>query len=131
MSWDVLVFNSICKIDAIDEIEEVLTDIGTWQEFRQMLQQQFPEASFDGNWCQIENGNAGLETSLGPPDEKTSNTIFHLYGPDAIYMVMALCQRYNWQAFDCSLDSILNLDNPEKNGYQNFVTYLAQIKQCT
>ncbi|MDO7884095.1 hypothetical protein [Hymenobacter cheonanensis] len=130
MSWDVFVFKANRVISDISDIEEeLLVDIGTWQEFRQLLTAQFPEASFDDNWCTIGDEQTSLETSLGPPDEKMSNTIFHLYGPNAIYLLAALCQRNDWQAFDTSLDAMLNPDKPDVNGYLNFAAYLAQIKK--
>lgn len=128
MSWDVLVFNATRKVDDLDEIEEVLLDIGTWQEFYQLIKQQFPQAILTDNWCQIESEDSSLETSIGPPGEKTSNTIFHLYGPNAVYMLATLCRQYNWQAFDYALDGILALNKPEVNGHQNFTAYLDQIK---
>ena len=130
MSWDVFVFNSKQKIETVEDLDEsLLVDIGTWQEFKRLIENQFSNAVFDGNWCTIGGKDFSLETSLGPPDEKVDNTIFHLHGNEAIYPLMALCQNNNWQAFDNSLEDMLNLDKPEQNGYSKFAAYLAQIKQ--
>ncbi|RZJ87979.1 MAG: hypothetical protein EOO60_11605 [Hymenobacter sp.] len=130
MSWDIFIFKANCEVKDIDDIEEkLLVNIGTWQEFKLLLLAQFPQASFDGSWCTIEVEHASLETSLGPPNEKMSNTIFHLYGTDALHPLLYLCQQNNWQAFDTALGSMLNPDKTERNGYSNFAAYLAQIRQ--
>jgi hypothetical protein len=130
MSWDIFIFRATRLINNIDEIEEeLLVDIGTWEDFKQLLLNQFPQATFDDNWCIIEDGNASLETSIGPPDEKVSNTIFHLYGAEAIYLLVALYQQNRWQAFDTSLDKMLDIDKPEENGYLNFLAYLTETKR--
>ena len=130
MSWDVFIFKANQIVNCLEDLEESnLVDIGTWQDFKNLLLQQFPKAAFDGNWCIIEGEGFSLETSLGSLNEMVSNTIFHLYGVKAIYPLVALCQRNNWQAFDCSADIKLNFDKPEEIGYLNFTTYLAQIKQ--
>jgi len=60
-----------------------------------------------------------------------SNTVFHLYGTEAIQLLVALCKRNNWQAFDTSLGKMLNFDKSAENGHSNFVAYLTQIKRDT
>jgi hypothetical protein len=130
MSWDIFIFNSNQRIKNIEDLEEnCLVTIGTWQEFRKLITCQFPKASFDDNWCAIEEDGFSLETSLGPPNEKMSNTIFHLYGADSLYALMAFCQQNKWQACDSATGNTLNTDKPEENGYQEFVAYLTQIKK--
>jgi hypothetical protein len=131
MSWDIFIFNATRPINDIEEIEEeLLVDIGTWQDFKQLLVNQFPQAVFDGDWCTIEDGSTSLETSIGPPEEKMSNTILHLYGAEDIHLAVAFCRRNNWQAFDTSFGKMLNFDKPGENGYLSFAAYLAQIKQA-
>ena len=71
MSWDIFIFRATLLLNDIDDIEEeLLVDIGTWEGFKQLLIDQFPQATFDGNWCTIEDGSASLETSIGPSDER-------------------------------------------------------------
>jgi hypothetical protein len=109
--------------------EELLVEIGTWADFRKRLLVQFPQSVFEENWCRIEAIEFSLETSLGPDDECLSNTLFHLYGEKAVYKLIDLCKANNWQAFDTSLGEMLDLENPQHNGFTNFTNYLDHIKK--
>ena len=128
MSWDVVIFNLSRKIDKAEDIDEnVLVNIGTGADFKNIIVKEFPYATFEDNWCKIETDSFSLETSLCDPNEELSNTIFHLYGENAIYALVNLCKKQNWQAFDTSLGTMLNLDKPEENGYSKFQEYLTQV----
>lgn len=128
MSWDVVVFKLKRKVDSVDEINKnILLDIGTRSNFKEMIQNTFPNAVFDNDWCKIENEECSLETSMGDSDGPFSNTIFHLYGEATIYPLIHLCKKYNWQAYDTALDSMIDLETPEINGYEEFNRYLNHV----
>lgn len=128
MSWDVIVFNLSRKVDNVEEIDEtVLVDIGTKKDFKKIIEKNYKDVVWDGDWGKIERGDYSIEFSLGDTDELFSNSMFHLYGENAIYDIIEFCKKNNWQAFDTGLDQMLDLDDPRKNGYANHQNYLRQI----
>jgi hypothetical protein len=128
MSWDVIVFNLKRKVDNVEEIDEtVLIDIGTKDHFRKLIDANYPDVIWDENWGKIERQGYSIEFSLGDSDEPFSNSLFHLYGENAIYDLIEFCKKNNWQAFDTGLNQMLDLDKPENNGYKNHQDYIKQI----
>ena len=128
MSWDVIVFNLSRKVASAEEIDEtILVNIGTSTDVKRIIEKSCKDVVWDGNWGKIERKDYSIEFSLSDNDEPFSNTMFHLYGEDAIYCIIELCKKNNWQAFDTGLDQMLDLDNPEKNGYHNYQNYLQQV----
>jgi hypothetical protein len=128
MSWDVMIFNLKRKVDSVDEIDEsVLVDIGTKADFKKIMTDNYRDIIWDKDWGKIERKDFSFEFSLGDSDEPFSNTTFHLYGENAIYEIVELCKKNNWQLFDTGLEQMVDLDNPENNGYKNHQTYVRQI----
>ncbi|MGC3945577.1 MAG: hypothetical protein QM762_13840 [Chryseolinea sp.] len=127
MSWDVIVFNLNRKVDSVEEIDEtVLVDIGTKVEFKKLIETNYPDVIWDNGWGKIEKHDYSIEFSLGDSDEPFSNTLFHLYGENAIYDLIEFCKKNKWQAFDTGLDQMLDLQKPENNGYKHHQEYLKQ-----
>ena len=128
MSWDVMIFNLKRKVDSVDEIDEsVLVNIGTKINFKKIMTDNYRDIIWDKDWGKIERKDFSIEFSLGDSDEPFSNTLFHLYGENAIYEVIELCKKNNWQLFDTGLEQMLDLDKPETNGYKNHQAYVRQI----
>jgi hypothetical protein len=78
----------------------------------------------EDGWIKIEREGYSIESSYtgtnGP-------LMLQLHGKIAIYPVIALCKKNNWQLFDTGAGVMLNLDDPAQNGYSNFQHYLAQV----
>ncbi len=128
MSWDVVIFNLKRKVANLEEIDEsVLVDIGTYADFEALLRRWFPMLANEHGWLKVDLQGSSLETGLGELHETFSNTIFHLYGENAVYELIELCKANNWQAFDTALGQMLDLDRPEKNGYKEHRRYVEQI----
>ncbi len=54
MSWDIVILNLKEKIDNIDDVnDDVLEDIGTGADFRQILTQHFPLISCEFKSCSL------------------------------------------------------------------------------
>ena len=43
------------------------------------------------------------------------------------FELIELAKKYGWQIFDTGLGEMIDLDNPEKNGYENHREYVEQI----
>lgn len=122
MSWDVILFNSKQKISSIDEIDEFQLEP---TDFCSVLVNNFNNIIIDNNHREIKGNEFSIDFFID--DEEVSNKIINLYGENGLYEIILLAKKNNWQIFDTSLNEIINLDNPSKNGYNNFINYLKQI----
>ena len=130
MSWDVVIFNLKKKVSSIEEInEDILIPIATNKEFRSLLTENFPDIKWNDRCGVVEGNDIYIELYLGENDEETfSNTIFFLRDSEtSIFPVIDLCKKYGWQLFDTSLEQMIDLDSPEKNGYSKYRSYVDLI----
>lgn len=130
MSWDIVLFNLSKQVQSVEEInDEVLVDIGTGVQFKQLITEYFPNIRWEkDNWCSIETPEYSIQFSLGDSDDKFSNILIHLYGEKAIYPIIDLCRKFRWQVFDTGNGRMVDIDNPGKNGFTEFQNYLDAVK---
>ena len=50
-----------------------------------------------------------------------------LYGENGIYELIELAKKYNWQIYDSGIDGMIDIENPENNGYKSHQSYISQI----
>ena|SRR5687768_827446 len=122
MSWDIVLFNSSQKITSIEDlIEDQLIPI----DFCSILEKHFVNIKKDGDYREIIGKDYSINYYID--DELVSNTILHLYGENALFALIELSKKQNWQMYDTGIGEMLDLENPAKNGYENFQAYLKQI----
>ena len=130
MSWDIVIFNLNKKVSSVEEInEDVLIPIASNKGFRSLLTENFPDIKWDANRGILERPGIYIEIFTGDNDDETfSNKIFFLRDSEAsIFPVIDLCKKYGWQLFDTALDQMIDLENPEQNGYSNYRSYVDFI----
>ena len=122
MSWDVVIFNSKQKIISVEEIdEELFIPI----DFNSILEKHFNNIIVDGDHREIKGHNYSIDYLSS--SEPASNVLFNLYGENALFELIRVSKIYNWQIFDTGNGEMLDLEHPEKNGFENFQNYLQQI----
>ena len=122
MSWDIVLFHSSEKITSPEELDEnklVPTD------FCSVLSGNFKNVRSNDNHRSIEGTDFAIEYFFD--DEPATNMMLSLYGEAALFQIIKVARKNNWQIFDTGLGEMLDLENPAKNGYQNFQSYLTQI----
>lgn len=122
MSWDIVVFSSKQKITSPAEVDEELLvpiDFGT------LLEENFENILADGEHREVKRIDYSIDYCID--DEPTSNILLNLYGENALYAVVVIAKKYGWQIFDTGCEEMIDLEYPEKNGYENFQNYLRQI----
>jgi len=122
MSWDIVIFSSKQKITSVEDInEELFIPV----DFSSILEKYFNNIIADNGHREIKGDNYAIDyfVSAGP----TGNMLFSLYGENALFELIRISKIYNWQIFDTGNGEMLDLDNPEKNGFKNFQNYLQQI----
>jgi hypothetical protein len=126
MSWDIVIFNSKQKINAVEEVnEELLVPV----DFSAILEKHFTNITASGNYRAIKGEDYAIDYFVD--SESVSNKVFNLYGEAALFELIRVAKIYNWQIFDTGNGEMLNLEHPEKNGYGNFQSYLQQILKNT
>lgn len=124
MSWDVFIFQLKSKVTTIEEIAD--ESILPVDNFVPLLQSSFPDMQLADGRIKIEREGYSIESS-DTEGNKPGPAMLQLHGKMAIYPVIDLCKKNNWQLFDTWAGTMLDLDDPAKNGYADFQRYLAQI----
>jgi hypothetical protein len=122
MSWDIVLFNSKEKIESIEELDEdKLEPI----DFTNILESSFSEIVKDENHREIKGKDFMID--FFTDDEPVSNKMLSLYGENGLFELIELAKRQGWQIFDTGLGSMIDLENPGNNGYENHRMYVEQI----
>jgi hypothetical protein len=122
MSWDVAIFSSKQKITSVEEINE---DLFVPIDFNSILERHFDNIIIDENHRKIKGTNYSIEYFAH--SESVSNVMFSLYGEAALFELIRVAKIYGLQIFDTGNGEMLDLEHPEKNGYDNFRSYLQHV----
>jgi hypothetical protein len=126
MSWDIVIFKLSKKVSSVEEIDESVLENVSDTAFKAAINNHFPNVEWQDGLGRIVGSEYEIEFYDGDEGE-FSNIIFRMYGEMAIYALIDFCKKNGWQAFDTGLGEMLDLDHPERNGYQDFQNYLAQV----
>ena len=122
MSWDIVLFNSKETIKSIEELDvDKLEPIN----FTGVLESSFTEIVKEENHRQIKGKDFSID--FFTDDEPVSNKMLSLYGENGLFELIELAKQQGWQIFDTVLGSMIDLENPENNGYENHKNYVEQI----
>ena len=122
MSWDIILFNTNQKIDSIEDVDESQFEPIN---FSQILESSFSDIVRDDNHREIKGKDFSID--FFTDEELESNKMLSLYGENGLFELIELAKQYGWQIFDMGLGEMIDLDNPEKNGYENHRKYVEQI----
>ena len=118
MSWDIVLFNSKQKIGRVEDIdEESLVPV----DFCSILAKHFDSIITDDICREIKGDDYSIHYLT--TEEPESNMFLNLDGEHALFELINISKMYNWQIFDTGTGQMLNLKNPERNGFDNFHTY--------
>ncbi len=122
MSWDIVIFNSKQTITDPASIEESLPEP---TDFCGVLENRFSNIVRDGDHREIKGKDFSID--YFEDGEPASNRMFSLYGEDALYALLQISIEHGWQIFDTGSGEMIDLLQPEKNGYKEFQRYLQFI----
>lgn len=122
MSWDIVLFNSRQKFESVAELDEnqlVPTD------FSGIIEKSFDQLKKDGKHREIIGTDFTID--FFADNEHSSNFMLSIYGENAIYALIELSKKHNWQIYDSGMGEMIDLENPKKNGFENHRKYVEQI----
>lgn len=122
MSWDIVLFSSKQKIQSVAELDETQLEP---TDFSGILENSFDRIKKDKNHREIIGTDFTIE--FFTDNQHSSNFMLSLYGENAIYALIELSKKYNWQIYDSGIDGMVDLENPERNGFNNHRKYVEQI----
>ncbi len=122
MSWDIVLFNSKQKIEAVEDLDDTQLEE---TDFDVVLESHFKEIIKDDNHREIKGEDYAIDYFIDK--EKRSNKMLSLYGENGLYELVILAKKHNWQIFDTGLGEMIDLENPSNNGYENFQAYLKHV----
>ena len=123
MSWDIVLFNSKQKIESVAKLDENQLEP---TDFSRILESSFDRIKKDDNHREIIGTDFTID--FFTDSEHSSNFMLSMYGENGIYELIELAKKYNWQIYDSGIDGMIDLENPEKNGFKNHRNYVEQIK---
>lgn len=122
MSWDIVLFNSKQKINSVAELDETQLEPTN---FSEILESSFDRINKKDDHREIVGTDFTID--FFADNELSSNFMLSLYGENAIYALIELSKKYNWQIYDSGIDGMVDLENPDKNGFKNHRQYVNQI----
>jgi hypothetical protein len=122
MSWDIVLINSRQKIDHIENMDDNQLEP---TDFCYAFESYFEQIIIDDNHREIKGKDYSIDYFTD--DQKVSNKMISLYGENGLFEIILLARKHNWQIFDTGLGQMVDIENPNMNGYQNFQKYLQQI----
>ena len=122
MSWDIVLFNSKQKIELVEELDEKQLEP---TDFSGILESSFNQINEDENYREIIGTDFTID--FFADSEYSNNFMLSLYGENGIYALIELAKKHNWQIYDSGFDGMIDLENPEKNGFKNHKKYVEQI----
>lgn len=122
MSWDIVLFNSNEEINSVTELDE---DKLEPTDFSGILETSFDRVNKNEKHREIVGTDFTIDFFAG--SEHSSNFMISLYGENAIYALIELSKKHNWQIYDSGIDGMIDLEKPEENGYKNHREYVNQI----
>ncbi|GFZ87533.1 hypothetical protein GCM10011531_18750 [Aquaticitalea lipolytica] len=122
MSWDIILFNSRQKIESIAELDENQLEP---TDFSGILESSFDRIKKDDNHREIIGTDFTIDFFID--NKHSSNFMLSLYGENAIYALIELSKKYNWQIYDSGINVMVDLENPENNGFDNHRKYVERI----
>ncbi|WP_178987892.1 hypothetical protein [Winogradskyella schleiferi] len=122
MSWDIVLFNSKQKIESVTELDENQLES---TDFDGILEASFDRINKDDNHREIVGTDFTIDFIVH--NKSVSNTVLSLYGENGLYELIKLAKKHNWQIFDSGIGEMIDLENPEKNGFENHRKYVEQI----
>lgn len=124
MSWDIIIFNSKQKIESVSELDENQLEP---TDFDWIFENSFDRIKKDDNHREIIGADFTIDFFVN--NEPVSNKMLSLYGENGLYELIELAKKHNWQIFDSGIREMIDLENPEKNGFENHNKYVEQIKK--
>ena len=122
MSWDIVLFNSKQKIQSVAELDETQLEP---TDFSGILESSFERINKKETHREIVGTNFTID--FFADNEHSSNFMLSLYGENAMFELIELAKKHNWQIYDSGIDGMVDLENPEKNGFDNHRKYVEQI----
>jgi len=122
MSWDIVLFNSKQKIDSVEELDEEQLEP---TDFSTLLEEPFDEVEKNEKHRELIGKDFSIEYFID--EEPASNIMLSIYRENGLYALIELAKKHGWQIFDTALGEMIDLENPEKNGYENHQKYVQQI----
>ncbi len=122
MSWDIVLFNSKQKIESVSELDENQLEP---TDFDTILEQSFDQINKDDNHREIIGTDFTIDFFVH--NKPVSNTMLNLYGENGLFELIELAKKHNWQIYDSGIGEMIDLENPEKNGFENHRKYVEHI----
>jgi len=124
MSWDIMIFSLKQKVATPEEISD---DLFVPVDFDAVLVKHIKHITAEDDHREIKGDNYSINYFVD--SEPKGYLMINLYGENALFELIMISKINGWQIFDTGNGQMIDLDHPEKNGYQGFQNYLSLINR--
>ncbi len=117
-----MLFSLKQKVYSVDEIEE---ELFIPVDFSAALEKHFGNIRADDDHRAINGDNYSIEYFVDAKPK--GNLMMNLYGEEALFNLIRISKIYDWQIFDTASGEMIDLEHPEKNGFEDFKKYLQKV----
>ena len=121
MSWDIVLFNLATPVESVEMIDD---DQLEPVDFAGMIKKAFKHHVVIDDAIEIKGDDFSIDFFDSPP---SAHFMLSLSGENALYAIIELAKEHGWQIFDTGIGELIDLQKPEKNGYQNHINYVKKI----
>lgn len=125
MNWDIVLFNSKQKINSVAKLDKTQLES---TDFSEILESSLNRINEKDNHREIDGTDFTVD--FFADSVKSSNFMPSLCGENGIYALIELEKKHNWQIYYSEIDGMVDLENPEKNGFKKHRKYFEQIMNC-
>lgn len=130
MSWDVIILNYKDNPPDFNNLPDDFQPpiIGLKSEIREKINIVFNSVDWsDPDWGISKCNGFSIEFSLPKDDSPTSIALHIRGGGDPIPLIVQMCKLNNWSAFDTSTGKWIDLNKPNKKGWDDWQKYRNRV----
>ena len=122
MSWDIFAFSTTQKVTSVEEIDEsFFIPIS----FDQVFLNWFPNVTSTADHRTVEGEGFSFDYYASSDLEGTA--MLQVSGEKALFEIVDVAMKNGWLLYDTGNGEMIDLEFPERNGYENFKSYREQI----
>ena len=122
MSWDIFLFNTKQHVKSIEELDEQQFSPCN---FNEVFEKRFKNIVKDKDHRLIVGNDFSIEYFEGKIP--ITNIIVSIVGENGFFELIELAKLQYWVIFDTGNGEIIDLNNPSRNGYEDYQKYLRQV----
>ena len=130
MSWDVLIIRLNNPPPEGSNLPDVFDPLplGSGEDLKSDISKLFPGIDWSHpSLGSLQNPDFTIEFSF-PRECDVNNLMLHIFGSgNPLPIICRLCTEFGWYAYDTTLSTFMDVNNPSEQGWEEYMNYRNQI----